>query len=205
MRVWLEYPNERAQPGRAVRQERLSRMASPDAILEAVEAEAARAGHILMGVRVDGVEMDAEAFCSLTGDHEAVFTLTPLTALLRESLDSALAYCRRLKDALDVIADRAEGGEMSPALSGVSQIFDGLTWLADIYDRCRFFTPAPFRPEEEAALKTELLSALNSLLDLAAQRDLAGVARALREVLRPRVETLLYRLKFLGGLRLDPQ
>ena len=63
--------------------------ASPLEILEAVRAEASRSGLVLTGIRVDGVELDEQAFLGLSGGMSAHFALTPVRLLIQETLTEA--------------------------------------------------------------------------------------------------------------------
>ncbi|MCR4818442.1 MAG: hypothetical protein K5841_05745 [Fretibacterium sp.] len=184
----------------------LSLLTSPEEILEAVEQEAARTGCVLADIRIDGMTMDAETFRSLglmigrESGHTAAFMLTPLRTLLRESLDTAVEYSKKLMSGTGEIAAQFERGEAGKALPTLSQLFDGLGWLIDVYDRCRPFLPVPVRVDEEAALKGKILETLRLLVRLADEGNFAAMAQTLRWELLPSVRTLTQRVKDLSGL-----
>ena len=140
----------------------------------------------------------------ITGGHGDVQAATPLSALLRETLDTATDYTRRLRNGLRGIAEQFEAGESDAALSNLSAGLDGLNWLIGVYDRCRFFMASPVRPGEEAVMGVELLASLRHLVDLVDQRDFGAAALDIRQRLMPRVETLCLRVEELARLRTDP-
>lgn len=180
-------------------------MASSSEILAAVEDEAARTGRILMEIWADGTQVDAEIFRAIEGRHDVVFILQSVRALVRESLDMAVEYSRRLEAGIEAIAERAERGDRSEALVGIAQLVEGLEWLTGIYDRCRTFVTAPLRPGEETASRVELLEAIDALLARAGEGDLDGAALSLRRDIAPRAASLVLRVQDLSRSRLDPQ
>lgn len=183
----------------------LSRLGSAAEILGALEAEAARSGMVIMEVRADGVAMEPEAFRDILGGREARFTLMSLRTLVRESLDEALAYSRRLRDGIESIASRFEEGKDPEARDMLTQAIDGLDWLLSAYEHCRILMSAPLVPEEEAALRSGLLSAVERLLAQAGGERRRDMARTLRQDFLPRVEMLSFRLGELSSFRMDPQ
>ena len=125
--------------------------------------------------------------------------------LLRESLNSARDYSRKLRFGLDSIAERIEAGDMDSALPRLSSAFDGISWLIGVYDRCRFFLAAPIRLNEETVVQEKLLEALKRLVAMAEKGDTDGAAWVMRNELMPRVRTLSLRIEELAKLRIAPQ
>lgn len=164
--------------------------ASPLEILDAVKAEASRSGLVLAEVRVDGVEMDEEAFLGLSGGMSAHFTLTPVRVLVKESLTEALGYVSRLKKGLGEIAAHFEGGETSAAQGKLSEAMEGLDWALSVYERCSALMAVPFPDPEENTFREELLGTLNRLIDLMGEKKYLQMALTLRQELLPRVDTL---------------
>ena len=195
MKVWI---NGEERPD-------ISRLASPNDILEAVNAEAARRGSILTGVQVDGAEMDASAFLGISGGLEGRFELTPLRSLLRETLDEARRYAPRLRNGLELIAAQLENGDAAQAQATLPQAVEGLDWLLSVYDRCRALMSAPLAFSEEAALREGLLRAIGSLVEHAGARRYPEMVWLLRQDLLPSIETLALRIEDLSRLRTDPQ
>ena len=137
--------------------------------------------------------------------QESAEETTPLWKLLRESLDSAKDYSRRLRAGLKTVAEQFEAGNSGQALANLGLALDGLNWLIGVYDHCRFFLATPIRLDEETVVQTKLLDALRHLVALAEGGDFEGAAWVMREELLPRVEVLISRVEELSRLRTLPQ
>ena len=142
---------------------------------------------------------------SSTGQSDREGNRPPLRDLLRESLDSAKAYSRRLRAGLKTVAEQFESGNSGLALKNLGAALEGLNWLISVYDHCRFFLAAPIRMNEEAVVQTKLLDALRRLVALAGNGDFDGAAWVVREDLLPRVDVLIARVEELSRLRMAPQ
>ena len=174
-------------------------------VLEAVRGEAARSGLVLTGIRVDGVEMDENAFLALSGGMAAHFTLTPVRVLVQESLTEALDYVSRLKKGLEEIAGHLESGETSAAQGKLSNAMDGLDWVLGVYERCSALAAAPFAEEEEQAFRDTLLSTLNRLVELMDGKKYLQMALILRQELLPSVNALALKIGRLSEPRTRTQ
>ncbi len=175
--------------------------ASPLEILEAVRAEASRSGLVLTGIRVDGVELDEQAFLGLSGGMSAHFALTPVRLLIQETLTEALSYVSRLRKGLGEIADRFEEGETSAAQNALSDAMEGLDWTLDVYERCSALTAGPSaepsaEPEGQA-FRDGLLEILNRLIGLMGGKRYPQMALVLRQELLPSIDELA---RMLGRL-----
>ncbi|RRD65240.1 hypothetical protein [Fretibacterium sp. OH1220_COT-178] len=195
MKVWIDGREHPELPSSATALE----------IMEAVKADAARSGHVVTGLRVDGVEMDEEAFLGLSGGLAAHFTLAPVRLLVRESLEEALAYIPRLRRGIEDIAGHFEQGETSRARSQLSEAMDGLDWTLKIYERCTALTAELIPEAEEHAIREGLLNALNRLIGLMGEKRYPEMALALRQELLPNIEALAANLGRLAQSRATPQ
>lgn len=195
MKVWIDGQERRE----------LSPSAPPLEILEAVKAEAARSGLVLTGLRVDGQEMDEEAFLGLSGGMSAHFTLTPVRILVQESLTEAQAYVSRLKKGLEKIAVHFEEGHAAVAQGGLSEALEGLDWSLGVYERCSALTAVPVTESEEQAFREGLLITLNRLIELIGEKKFPQAASVLRQELLPSISTLALMLDRLSEARFRPQ
>jgi len=171
--------------------------ASPLEILEAVRAEAAHSGLVLTGIRVDGVELEEQAFLGLSGGMSAHFALTPVRLLVGETLTEALSYVSRLRKGLGEIADRFEEGETSAAQNALSDAMEGLDWTLDVYERCSALTAGPSAEPEGQAFRDGLLEILNRLIGLMGGKRYPQMALVLRQELLPSIDELA---RMLGRL-----
>ena len=164
--------------------------ASPLEILEAVRAEAACSGLVLTEIRVDGVEMNEQAFLGLSGGMAAHFALTPVRLLVRETLVEALSYISRLRKGIEEIAGHFEEGETSSAQNTLSEAMEGLDWTLDVYERCSALTAGASAKSGEQAFRDGLLDILNRLISLMDGKRYPQMARVLRQELLPSIDEL---------------
>ena len=172
----------------------------PAVVLDVLSQEAERLGRVLTEISVDGVSVDEEAFAALSGGLEARFVSTSVRDLVREGLDTALNYCRQMLEGIEAIASVAEGGDIRRAGALLPRVFEGMNWLLGVYSRCRILIGAPIHPGEEAAVRADILRALERLLEMAGRRDAAGLALCLREEAAPCARLLTFRLEDLRKL-----
>ncbi len=137
----------------------------------------------------------------------------PVDKLIVESLDSALSYSQKLTAGVREIVQYMEkaidesGTSKSFVLSlskydlpDLRDIIEGTAWLLSMYDKCLFFSSAPFHPLEDSIIKRRILNAERMIVDCLEKSDGYGLFRSLKFELAPGLELLGGRVEDIAKL-----
>lgn len=137
----------------------------------------------------------------------------PVDELMTESLESALTYSQKLsrgvREIIDYIEASLEESGMSRSvmlslsrhdLPEIKDILEGSGWLISMYDKCRFFSSAPFHPLDDSIIKRKILNALKMIVDYLEKNDGYSFFMTLKFELAPGLELLGGRIKTLSKL-----
>jgi hypothetical protein len=104
------------------------------AIFEAARRGAIAKNRVIVGITVDGVQIENEdAFLALSGGMDVRFSSQPVMDLVRESVDEGQRYIPTLLKGLEGIATLIEEGRDEDAKVPFSRAVEGINWLVGVF------------------------------------------------------------------------
>lgn len=109
-----------------------------ESICREVSSLLQRQNKVISSLKVDGVDMDLQAFAAMEGGTKAEFSSIDVMALVKDSLDTAEEYIPKLKKGVLAAADLIEKEKAKESLDVVMKAMEGMDWTLKTMERCLF-------------------------------------------------------------------